>query len=145
MEIQFEGKRFTDKLSLIDVTNLTEKYIHISHEFFDTLINNVKAGFPYSMGKGIQSVRDPLDKDWSENPWIFLMVKDNSDNVNFWFLFKREKNLTGYLVAIGPDSYYEILRKKDTNKSEELKKMIEYIASYPNKFNILMLVPNFID
>ncbi len=145
VEIRFEGKRSADILSLIDVSELTENYIQIPREFFDSLIHNVKENFEYSIGKGIQAVFDPLGKNWTENPWILLMAKDHSGSARFWFLFKRERNLSGYLVAIGPNSYYQLLADKEGNREDEMKKLIEYILAYIKKFNILMLIPNFID
>lgn len=145
VEIRFEGKRSADILSLFDIADLTDHYVQIPREFFDNLIHNVKETFEYSIGKGIQSVVDPFGKNWSENPWLLLMVKDNSGNARFWFLFKRERNLSGYLVAIGPNSYQKLLADKESNREDEVKKMIEYILANLKKFKLLLLIPNYID
>jgi hypothetical protein len=145
LEIKFEGRPSPDTLEMVDVNEISEGYIHVKRDFFDNLIENVKDQHRYSIGKGIQSVFDPTGKNWTENPWILLMTKENSQKTQFWILLKRERNLSGYIVAIGPKGYYHYLSEMESNKVDEIKKLIEYVVSYPAKFNLLVLIPNYVD
>jgi len=97
----------------------------------------------YTVGKGIEKIIGPNKKDWTQNPWVLLMFKDNEKQVPFWLLIKREKDLTGTLVAIGPEDLYQYY-KDSKEPDDEIKRLIEYIVSYPQKFKLSMIIPNFI-
>ena len=70
--------------------------------------------------------------------------KEKENDTPFWLLFKREKDLTGYLVAVGPEKYYEYC-KNGNDPDDDIKKYLEYIIAYPEKFVLSILIPNFID
>ena len=38
---------------------------------------------------------------------MLLMVKDNEKKTSFWLFIKREKDLSGLLIAIGPKQFAE--------------------------------------
>ena len=71
------------------------------------------------------------------------MAKDKENNIPFWLLFKREKDLTGHLAAIGPRTYYDYFGSIK-EPEDELKKFLEYIIAYPQKFEISIIIPNYI-
>jgi hypothetical protein len=46
-------------------------------------------------------------------------------------------------VAIGPENLYQYY-KDSKEPDDEIKRIIEYIVSYPQKFKLSMIIPNFI-
>ena len=137
------GEKEADHLELFDVKGFLDGYLSINRNFFDELLNIVKMIKKYTVGKGIEKINGPDKKDWTQNPWILLMFKDNEKQVPFWLLIKREKDLTGTLVAIGPENLYQYY-KDSKEPDDEIKRIIEYIVSYPQKFKLSMVIPNFI-
>ncbi|NMC59580.1 MAG: hypothetical protein GYA51_09400 [Candidatus Methanofastidiosa archaeon] len=137
------GEEPEDKLELLDVKDLLDGYLNLNRPFFDELLRNVKIIKKYAIGKGISKVTGPDEKDWTHNPWLLFMAKDNEKEVPFWFLLKREKDLTGYLVAVGPQKYYEYC---ETSKEadDDIKRTLEYLITYPQKFKLAILIPTFI-
>lgn len=133
-----------ESVELFDIKEVLEAYLNINRNFFDELLSIVKILNRYMVGKGIESVYDPKGKDWTQNPWILLMIKDNENDIPFRFLMKREKDLSGFLVGIGPEKFIDYL-KNSKEEEEEMKRFLEYILAYPQKFKISMIIPNFID
>ncbi|WP_457556662.1 hypothetical protein [Candidatus Harpocratesius sp.] len=132
-----------DLVELTDVKEVMDGYLNINRNFYVELLNITKILNRYMIGKGIESVVDPNGKDWSLNPWILLMIKDNESDIPFRFLMKREKDLSGFLVAVGPDNFISYL-KDSKEEEDEIKRLLEYIIAYPQKFRISMIIPNFI-
>jgi len=56
---------------------------------------------------------------------------------------QRERDLSGLLVAIGPKPFAEY-NSSNPEAKREIKRIINYIVAYLNKFNCLILLPNFI-
>lgn len=137
------GENEEDNLNLFDVKGFLNGYLSINRNFFDEILNIVKMIKKYTVGKGIERVIGPNKKDWTQNSWVLLMFKDNEKQVPFWLLIKREKDLTGTLVAIGPEDLYQYY-KDSKEPDDEIKRIIEYIVSYPQKFKLSMIIPNFI-
>ena len=133
----------TDNIELIDIKSVLDGYLNINRTFFDELLSIVKMIRKYSVGKGIEKVIGPDNKDWTKNPWVFIMIQDSERKIPFWILLKRERDLNGYLVAIGPDKFYEYL-KKSQEPDSEVKRILEYVVAYPQKFKSAILIPNFI-
>ena len=137
------GESSTEELSLVDTLEVLEGYLNINRTFFDELINIVRMIKKYAIGKGVEKIIGPDNKEWTNNPWILLMFKDNEKQIPFWMLIKREKDLTGYLVAIGPSKFYEYC-KVSKEPDDEIKRILEYIIAYPQKFKVSIIIPNFI-
>ncbi len=129
---------------LIDINKVLDGYLNINRTFFDELLDIVKMIKKYSIGKGIESVIGPDKEDWSKNSWLFIIFRDKEKQIPFWFLIKREKDLNGHLVAIGPDSCYKYFKKSEM-ASDEIRRIVEYLLAYPQKFETLILIPNFIE
>ena len=137
------GENEEDNLDLFDVKGFLDGYLSINRNFFDEILNIVKMIKKYTVGKGIEKIIGPDKKDWTQNPWVLLMFKDNEKQVPFWLLIKRVKDLAGTLVAIGPEDLYQYF-KDSKEPDDEIKRIIEYIVSYPQKFKLSMIIPNFI-
>jgi hypothetical protein len=137
------GEEPEDTLDLVDVREILDGYLNISRTFFDELLGIVKMIRKYAIGKGIQMVKSPDKDDWTHNPWILLLFKDNEKGIPFWLLLKREKDLTGYLVAAGPDQFLEYC-KSTKEADDEIKRIMEYLIAYPQKFTLSIIIPNFV-
>jgi hypothetical protein len=132
-----------DKLELCDISEILEGYLSINRNFFDELLTIVKMLRKYALGKGIEKVIGPDNEDWTQNPWVLLMIKDNEKSIPFWFLIKREKDLSGYLVALGPNVFIDYC-KASKESDDEIRRILEYIIAYPQKFKLSIIIPNFI-
>ncbi|WP_371801989.1 hypothetical protein [Candidatus Lokiarchaeum ossiferum] len=133
-----------DDLILADINEFLEGYLTVHRNFFDELLNIVKMIKKYVIGKGIEKILGPDKKDWTHNSWVLVMFKDNEKNIPFWLLLKREKDLNGNLVAIGPEKFVDYC-KKSTDPDDEIKKLMEYIVAYPQKFKVSIIIPNFVE
>ena len=138
------GPENPDKLVLYDVQKILEGYLNVNRTFFDELLDIVKMIKKYAVGKGIEEIIGPDKKNWTKNPWLLFMIKEKEDETPFWLLFKREKDLSGILTAIGPQNYYEYC-ESIKEPDDEIKKFLEYIIAYPQKFKLSIIIPNFLD
>ncbi|MFX1314049.1 MAG: hypothetical protein ACFFHD_15795, partial [Promethearchaeota archaeon] len=86
----------------------------------------------------------PDQIDWTLNPWMLLIVKDNEKKKPFWIFIKREKDLSGILVAIGPKPFAEYNNKNIQEAKREIIQLINYIVTYMNKFNCVIFLPKFL-
>lgn len=131
-------------IELVDMNEIVEGYLNINRNFFDELLQIAKVLKKYAIGKGIENIIGPDKKNWTNNPWVLFMAKDNEKETPFWLLLKREKDLTGNLVGIGPQRFFDYL-KSTKEPDDEIKRFIEYIIAYPQKFKLSMIIPNFIN
>ena len=138
------GTETPDKIELYDIDKILDGYLNVNRTFFDEILDIVKMIKKYSVGKGIEKIIGPNKDDWTFNPWLLIMVKDKENEIPFWLLFKREKDLTGFLVAIGPKKYYDYCNASK-EPDDDIKKFLEYIIAYPEKFSLSVIIPNFID
>ena len=131
------------KLELFDTKVYFEGYLKIKRSFFNALGKSIKISKKYFTQKAIEKVLSPEESDWTLNPWMLITVKDNEKKKPFWFFIKREKDLSGILVAIGPKPFAEY----NNNQSEakrEIKNILNYINTYMNKFNCIVFLPTFL-
>jgi len=131
-------------LILYDVKNVIGEYLSIRRNYFDELLDSFNKSKNYNVGKGIEEIIGADGKDWTKNPWILLLAKDKEKGAPFYFLFKRETDLNGFLVAIGPELFQNYL-KNNREDIENLRKLLEYIVSYNQKWDVTMLIPNFVN
>ncbi|MHA1291153.1 MAG: hypothetical protein ACTSQJ_00625 [Promethearchaeota archaeon] len=138
-------KSISNELELFDSKSYFGGYLKIKRSFFNELIKTIKMTKKYITGRAIERVISPNgeENDWTYNPWILLIAKDNEKGMPFWFLFKREKDLSGLLVAIGPKSFAEY-NNSNSEARREIKRLINYIVAYFNKFKCVILLPNFL-
>ncbi len=134
-----------DHLELYDIKEVLDEYIQVKRDFFDVLISSAQKNSNYGIGKGIEKITSPNNEDWTQNPWVLIMSKDSEAGTPFWVLLTRERNLSGYIVALGPKGFVEYLGDTNVDEEDEFKKVLEYIISYPKKFNTIILIPNFIE
>lgn len=142
ISLKFADSTLKD-LELFDAKNFFGGYLKIKRSYFNELIKTVKMTKKYSTGRAIEKVIGPDEQEWTFNPWMLLIVKDNEKNKPFWFFIKREKDLSGLLVAIGPKPFAEY-NSSNPEAKREIKRIINYIIAYLNKFNCVILLPNYL-
>ncbi|MFX1574452.1 MAG: hypothetical protein ACFFB0_17060 [Promethearchaeota archaeon] len=135
----------TDKiLELFDAKSYFGGYLKIKRSYFNALTKTIKITKKYKIKKAIEKVIGLNQDEWTLNPWMLLIVKDIEKKKPFWFLIKREKDLSGILVAIGPKPFAEYNNKNMQESKREIMRLINYIIAYMNKFNCLIFLPNFL-
>ncbi|MFX1479245.1 MAG: hypothetical protein ACFFCI_14015 [Promethearchaeota archaeon] len=132
------------KLELYDAKTYFGGYLKIKRTYFNALIKSIKMTKKYFTCKAIERVLGPDDSDWTLNPWMLIILKDNEKKMPFWLLIKREKDLTGDLVAIGPKQFAEYNNKNLPEARREIKQLINYTITYLNKFNCIVFLPTFL-
>lgn len=137
------GANDSKQLELFDIFEFFNGYLKIKRSYFNKLIKAVKMTKKYRIEKGISKVINPEKEDWTLNPWMFFLVKDNEKENPFWLLIKREKDLSGTLIAIGPKQFRAYNANNNSEAKRELKRLINFIIIHLNKFNCLILIPNF--
>ena len=131
------------QLELYDTKLYYGGYLKIKRSYFNELVKVIKMTKNYSTARAIERVISPDDDDWSLNPWMLLIIKDNEKNKPFWLFIKREKDLSGILVGIGPKTFAEY-NKNNSEAKREIKRLINYIIAYLNKFQCIILLPIFL-
>lgn len=139
-----ENSGSTKTIKLYDGSAVLGEYIQIRRNYFDDLIKEIKLNKKYTVGKYLQKVTSPKGEDWTENPLILLMATNKEKDVPIWLLLKRENNLNGYLVAVGPKVFCDYLAK-DQERIEEIRKFLEYMVIYSQKWVISAIIPAFLD
>jgi len=129
-------------LELIDSNSFFNGYLKLKKNFFTRLIKAIKMTKSYSSGNTIERVISPDKKDWTNNPWILMIVKDNEKGMRFWFFIKRELDLTGLLVGIGPKAFIDFNNDNASDIKHNIKGIINYVITYINKFNCIVFLPS---
>ncbi len=130
------------ELELFDAKTYFEGYLKIKRSFFNAFNKSIKMTKKYLTKKAIDKVVGPDATDWTLNPWMLIIIKDNEKMMPFWLFIKREKDLSGVLVAIGPKSFAEYNNKNLSEAKREIKRLVNYIIVYLNKFNCTVFLPN---
>ncbi|MFX1449073.1 MAG: hypothetical protein ACFFCG_13250 [Promethearchaeota archaeon] len=134
----------TNQLELYDAKVYFNGYLKLKRSYFLRLVKAIKMTKKYTTGHAIEAVIGPDAKEWTENAWMLLLIKDNEKKNPFWILLKREKDLSGLLIAIGPKSFAEYNNNNLPEAKRDIKRLINYIVAYLNKFNCSILLPNFL-
>lgn len=137
-----DGKN--EVIELYDAKAYFEGYLKIKRSYFNRLIKAIKIAKNYALKHAIEGVLSPDKEEWALNPWILLIVKDTEKEMPFWFLIKRELDLSGLLVAIGPKSFAEFNSQNFGDAKRDIKRIINFIVSYLNKFNCVIFIPKFL-
>ncbi|MBN1800734.1 MAG: hypothetical protein JW891_04465 [Candidatus Lokiarchaeota archaeon] len=145
ISLKFSESSGTDQeLEMYDAKPYFDGYLKLKRSYFDGLIKNIKMTKNYITSKAIEKVISPDNDEWTHNPWLLLLVKDNEKNKSFWFFIKREKDLSGLLVAIGPKNLSDYLDAKPSEARSEIKRLMNYLVTYLTKFKCLVFLPNFL-
>ncbi|MFO7796495.1 MAG: hypothetical protein ACQERB_11265 [Promethearchaeati archaeon] len=136
-------ENFHKKIELFDAKRYFDGYLKIKRTYFNSLLKTIKTSKNYKVIKAIDKIKSD-DQEWTLNPWILLIIKDNEKEKSFWFLIKREKDLSGLLVAIGPKEFSDYNYNNSENK-REIMRIINYIIAYMNKFNCMVVLPTYIN
>jgi len=132
------------QLELFDAKSYFGGYLKIKRSYFNALIKTINMTKKYITQKAIEKVIGPDNDDWTLNPWMLMIVKDNEKKQPFWFFIKREKDLSGVLVAIGPKPFSDYNSKNLAEAKREIKSLINYIIVYLNKFSCVIMLPKFL-
>nr|MDO8118013.1 hypothetical protein [Candidatus Sigynarchaeota archaeon] len=147
--IQLNGD-VSEKLDLVDLKALSGAYMVIKKKFFDDLINLIPNIKHYAMGRAIESVKGIDTQDWTKNPWILVMAKEMKAKATFWLLFKRASDMSGTLVAVGPEPFASSLMAffpddDVESRYEHLKKIMIWLTIEPAKWkNVGAFIPNWL-
>jgi hypothetical protein len=132
----------TDKeLELFDAKPYFGGYLKIKRSFFNALIKSIKISKKYFTNRAIDKVLSPDKSDWTLNPWMLLIIKDNEKKMPFWLFIKREKDLSGVLIALGPKTFADYNNKNLSEAKREVKRLVNYVITYLNKFNCIIFLP----
>lgn len=129
-------------LELEDVISLFKAYPEVKRNFFDDLVAAINKTPTYYVGAKITKVTGADGEDWTSNPWILIIARESELNTPLWLLFKREKNLAGYLVALGPPAATTYAKE---NGLDELRRILEYIVAFVNRWDITVFLPEIPD
>lgn len=145
IELNINNIKINDNkpLELHDLHSLIGKYIKINQTYFDELLKTIKITKKYSVSKSIRKITKNNGESWTENPWILIIAENTENKVPVWMLIKRENDLTGFLIAVGPDLFYENLNSSKDN-IEDIRKILEYIVVYHGKWKTTVLIPEFL-
>lgn len=129
-------------IELFDAKTYFGGYLKIKRSYFNALTKTIKMTRNYFTERAIEKVLDPNNDDWTYNPWMLFIIKENEMNKPFWLFIKREKDLSGTLVAIGPKAFAKYNDNVASEARREIKRLINYIIAYLNKFKCIILLPN---
>jgi len=132
------------ELELFDAKAYFGGYLKIKRSYFNALFKTIKITKKYFTQKAIEKVIGPNKDNWTLNPWMLIIVKDNEKRKPFWLFIKREKDLSGILVAIGPKPFAEFNNQNLSEAKREIKSLINYIVAYLNKFKCVIMLPNYL-
>ena len=133
-----------NEIELYDAKSYFNGYLKLKRSYFNRLVKAIKITKKYTTGHAIEKVIGPDSKEWTLNPWMLLLIKDNEKKKPFWLLIKREKDLSGLLIAIGPKQFAEYNNSNILETKRDLKRLIIYLVAYLNKFNCSVLLPNYL-
>jgi len=131
-------------IKLYDGKAVLGEYLQIRRNYFDDLIKEIKLNKKYIVGKSLKKVTSPEGEDWTKNPLILLLATNKDKKIPLWLLIKRENNLNGFLVAMGPSVFCEYL-VKEPERIEEIRKFLEYLVIYSQKWAITTIIPSFLE
>jgi hypothetical protein len=138
-----------ENLDLIDLQKLFGAYLTIKKKFWDDLLTTMPNVKHYTAGKAIESVSGFDKQDWTKNSWILIMAKEAKNKVVFWMLFKRLEDLSGMLVAIGPNAFAEsimgLFPDDPDSRNEYLKKLMIWLTIEPSRWkSVGVFIPNWV-
>lgn len=139
----------SEDLGMVDIQQIFESYLAVRRNFFDDLLKTIPKVRHYSVGKGIKSVTGIDKEDWTKNSWLLVMAKEARGDTVFWLLFKRQQNLSGILVAAGPDEFVksvlELFPSDQEAKNEYMKKIMIWLTIEPAKWKAVgVYIPTWI-
>ncbi len=138
IKLQSPGIEGLSEIELADVVPFLKAYPEVKRNFFDELVSNVNKNKESFVGANIKVVTGPDGKDWSSNAWLLLIARETEKEAPFWLLFKREKTLAGYLVALGPKGVASYAKDEGI---DEIRRILEYIIAFANRWDISIFLP----
>ncbi|NMC04395.1 MAG: hypothetical protein GYA24_04245 [Candidatus Lokiarchaeota archaeon] len=138
-----------ETLDLVDLQKLFGAYMTIKKKFFDDLLTTMPIAKHYAAGKAIESVTGFDKQDWTKNSWILIMAKEAKSRLVFWMLYKRLEDLSGMLVAVGPNAFAEsimgLFPDDPDSRNEYLKKLMIWLTIEPSRWkSVGVFVPTWL-
>ncbi len=130
------------KLELFDAKRYFNGYLNIKRTYFNQLAKAIKMTKKYNVIHGIREVVGPDKEDWTLNAWMLFIITDTEKDNPFWLFIKREKDLSGSLVAIGPKAFADFNESNQDEAKRDIRRLINYLITYINKFNCVIFLPN---
>lgn len=131
------------KLELFDAKTYFNGYLNLKRTYFNKLAEVIKITKRYNIIHGISEIIGPDEKDWTLNAWMLFIITETENRNPFWLLIKREKDLSGTLVAIGPKAFADYNKSNQDDAKRDLKRLINYLVIYLNKFYCSIFIPNY--
>ena len=132
-------------LELYDAKKFFNGYLRVKRSYFNRLIKAIKMTKKYTTTHAIEKVINPDKQDWTLNAWMLISAVDNEKQNPFWLLIKREKDLSGVLTALGPKTFYDYNNIDINEAKRDIKRLINYFVAYLNKFNCIIILPNYLE
>ncbi|MHA1729185.1 MAG: hypothetical protein ACTSWY_10690 [Promethearchaeota archaeon] len=142
-KIKITNKEKAHNLKLFDANHIFGEYLKVNRNYFDELIDALGISKNYTTNKGITEVIGNDGKNWTKNPWLLLIAKYKERKAPIWILFKRENDLNGFLVALGPNIFYKYVFSS-SEKKEDIYRILEYIIVYKTKWQVTIFLPAFL-
>ena len=130
------------KLELFDAKTYFNGYLNLKRTYFNKLVEVIKITKKYNIIHGISEVIGPDEREWTLNAWMLFIITEIENKNPFWLLIKREKDLSGTLVAIGPKAFADYNKSNQDEAKRDLKRLINYLVTYLNKFYCSIFIPN---
>jgi hypothetical protein len=139
----------SEELKLVDLQVAFGSYMGIRKKFFEDLLTVAPNAKNYAVGKAIESVTGIDSDDWTKNSWLLVMAKELKNKAVYWLLFKRNQQMDGVLVAIGPEEFPKsilgLFSNDPESRNEYLKKINIWLTIEPAKWqNVAIFIPTWL-
>lgn len=108
------------ELELFDAKSYFGGYLKIKRSYFNALSKTISMTKKYFTQKTIEKVIGPDDDDWTLNPWMLIVVKDNEKKNLFGFLLRGKKIYLGSLLLLGLSHLQNIKARTYKKQNEKL-------------------------
>ena len=85
----------SNEIELYDAKSYFKGYLKLKRSYFNRLVKAIKITKKYTTGHAIEKVVGPDSKEWTLNPWMLLLIKDNEKKNLFGFLLRERKIYRG--------------------------------------------------
>jgi len=98
----------SNEIELYDAKSYFNGYLKLKRSYFYRLVKAIKITKKYTTGHAIEKVLSPDSIEWTLNPWMLLLVKDNEKKNHFGYLLKERKIYPDYLLQLAQNNSQNI-------------------------------------